>query len=102
MMTSQKNEAERLLDHAIGLLVMPTLENLGRVETALREAVGQLSEPGCGGAAVAGKVRLCGRLLEAAEAARPGCGAWGGGWGGAYDARGERPRLVTNRFVLDA
>lgn len=97
MMTSLKSEAEVLLDEAIGLLLTPTLENLGRVEIALGQAVAQLAESGSGGEAVAGKVRLCGRLLEAAEAARPGYGGWGAG----YDARGERPRLSASRFVLE-
>ena len=95
MMTSPDSDAEGLLDRAIGLLVVPTLENLGQVERLLGEAVSNLAERG-GGESVALKVRLCGRLLEAAEAARPGCGSWGG-----YDARGERPRPMTSRFVLD-
>lgn len=83
-----EEQVEALLDRAIELLVSPTLENLRAVEEVLREAVVRMPDPAHAAesgperqppaaedaavTAIARKVRMCGRLLASAEAARPG------------------------------
>jgi hypothetical protein len=69
-MPSTTNEVTRLLDQAARLLTSPTLINLGSVEQLLREAVVRM--PAEVDDQIRHKVRLCGRLIENAEAVRPG------------------------------
>ncbi len=62
-----------LLDRAVSLLTIPTLENLRQVEELLRESV--VCMPDEVSDEVRDKVRLCARLVESAEAMRPSGGA---------------------------
>ncbi|MCC6539502.1 MAG: hypothetical protein IT162_18265 [Bryobacterales bacterium] len=62
-----------LLDRAVALLTMPTLDNLRQVEELLRESVVCMPEEVTD--EIRDKVRLCGRLVESAEAMRPSGGA---------------------------
>lgn len=69
-MPSATNEVARLLDEAAQLLTSPTLQHLSAVEHLMRQAVVRM--PDDVGDLIRQKVRLCGRLLENAEASRPG------------------------------
>lgn len=70
MPSTTNDAAARLLDQAAQLLTSPTLINLSSVEQLLREAV--VSMPAEIDDMIRHKVRLCGRLIENAEAVRPG------------------------------
>lgn len=83
-MPSATNEVERLLDQAAQLLTSPTLKRLSSVEQLLREVVVRM--PDEAGDMIRRKVRLCGRLIENAEAVRPGSEN-----SGVYTPRGIAP-----------
>ena len=69
-MPSTTTEVGGLFDQAAQLLTSPTLINLGAVEQLLREAVVRM--PAEVDDTLRQKVRLCGLLVENAEAIRPG------------------------------
>lgn len=66
----RQDEVEALLNRAIELLLLPTLENMRAVEEVLREAVVRM--PDCATNGLGKKVRICERLLANAERSRPG------------------------------
>lgn len=78
-----------LLDRAVALLTIPTLENLRQVEELLRESV--ICMPAEVTDEIRDKVKLCGRLVESAEALRPN----GGAVPAAYTPYGAPPALPT-------
>ncbi len=82
------NEVERLLDEAARLLTAPTLQHLSSVEELLRQAVVRM--PDEAGDLIRQKVRLCGRLIENAEAGRPGSEN-----SGVYTPKGIAPAAAT-------
>jgi hypothetical protein len=86
------NEIEALLDRAVELLIAPSLGNLAAVEELLREAVARM--PDIAGESIQQRVRLCGRLIENAEARRPGSeSALVYGQGGGVASRPSTARL---------
>ena len=89
-MIFSKTEAEQSLDRAVELLVRPTLDNLRTVEELLRDAVVRMPRPAS--EEIGLKVRLCGRLLDHAEVARPGSEP-----PALYTAHGEQFRSRTVR-----
>ena len=88
-------EVETLLDRAVELLLVPTLANMRSLEEVFREAIVRMPERPP--EAVSSKVKLCGRLLESAQAGRPG---------GAplvlYNALGGQDRVLSSRLLAEA
>ena len=82
-MPSTTSDAAHLLDRAVELLTTPTIDNLRAVEELLREAVARMPEQPDG--EIRRRVRLCARLIESAEAGRPGSYS-----PGVYTAQGRR------------
>jgi len=85
---------ESLLDRAVRLLVAPTLDNLGAAEQIFRQAIECM--PGQPAEGIRRQVRLCARLVEGAEAGRPGSDALV-----LYHPRGERLRSSMPRLQLE-
>ena len=83
-MPSTTSEAAHLLDRAVELLIDPTIDNLRAVEDLLRAAVAGMPERP--DEEIRRRVRRCARLIESAEAGRPGSLAAAG----VYTAQGAR------------
>ena len=94
-MLSTANDVEPLLDRAVELLTEPTLDNLRSVEGLFRQAAAKM--PPLPSAVITSKVRLCGRLLEGAEAGRPGTESMT-----LYTAGGEPCRARISRLTMEA